>query len=117
MKWNDAEKNAAEELYNLYDYDWKRHAHEYHALDDRSLESISGYIKNNIRAPMAPPTPRVKRGAWPEPGILINGRFVGNRLFEISANAVCNHGSPGAVSPGLTRSMSGSSALWTSEAA
>lgn len=116
MRWSDAEKDAAEDLWNLWGHEWKQHAHDYPALGNRSTDSIAGYIKNNIQV-AAEPIVKVQQGAWPKPGQLINGRFVGKRLFEIDQDAVLNHGSPGTISRPLAHSVSGCSARWAADAA
>lgn len=117
MRWTDEERDAAEDLFRLWDCMWKQHLHVYPALANRTTESVASYIKNFLRpAPMQPKKP-VETSAWPAPGILINGRFVGKRLFEIDLNAVCDHGSLGRISRAVNYSASGCSARWASEAA
>lgn len=117
MRWTDEEKDAAEDLRNLWGYEWKQHVEEYQALANRSQKAIAGYLKNNILAGQEMRIEPVERGAWPEQGVLINGRFIGVRLFEIDQDAVLNHGSPGKISRAVDYSASGCSARWASEAA
>lgn len=117
MRWTDAERDAAADLFRVWDVEWKRQLHAYPALANRTVESVASYIKNFLR-----PTPTVSRkpvehSSWPAAGVLINGRFVGKRLFEIDQDAVLDHGSFGNISRAVNYSASGCSARWASEAA
>lgn len=117
MRWTDAEKDAAEDLWRLWDFAWKQHLHTYPVLANRTTEAVSSRIKNFIRQAPMQPKPPVSNGAWPAQGMLINGRFVGRRLFEIDQDAVLDHGSFGRKSRPVNYSASGCSARWASESA
>lgn len=104
--------HALKVLYREHRSDWEHHIGDYPILADRPINSIRYRIYMALgladRKFQPAVVTKVKCRSWPCPGVI---------LFHDDARAARDHGSPGFISRGITHSMSGCSARWTSEAA